>query len=185
MQSLLRISIVLFMVATLATAQTFEPCTTEGAQICRVGGWQICAHHDHSGLTFGLVLPCGAGTTCFPASNGGILCRPISDLLECPFNARRCFSTTAFQVCTSFPRGTVWGAPQECPAGETCQNGECFTPPPPPLGSCTSGHMQCATATTFRTCVHYAFGVAQPCPAGTECKQVGDFISCQRGGLIV
>lgn len=129
----------LFLAAfTFVTAQTFEPCTTEGAQICRVGGFQICAYHDNTGLTFGPVQICGAGTTCFPASNGGILCRPVNDLLECPFGSSRCFNSTSVQQCTSFPRGTVWSAPVPCSSGEKCQNGQCFIVLPP-LPPCTIG----------------------------------------------
>jgi len=164
-------------------SQTFEPCSVEGSQICRVGGYQICAHHDATGLTFGPVLSCGPGTTCFPASNGGILCRPISDLLECPFETRRCFDNTSFQQCNSFPRGTFWGAAQPCETGRVCQNGECFVKPPV-LPACVSGNMQCATATTFRVCDHGKFGPQQPCPKSLECKPEGNFIRCDRPGLI-
>jgi len=174
-----------FIVAAFFTSvwaqNNFEPCTVEGQQICRVGGYQICAHHDFTGLTFGPVLSCGGGTTCFPSADGGIVCRPVSDLLQCPFGSSRCFNNTSVQQCTSFPRGTVWGNPVPCATGQTCQNGQCFNKPPP-LPKCTIGNMECATATTFRTCVpsdnSNAKFITRSCAPGTECKPSGTFITC-------
>lgn len=51
--------------------------------------------------------------------------------------------------------------------------------------------MECATATTFRTCIpdnnsDGSLFVVQNCSTGTECKPRDDgFIICGQGGLVI
>jgi chitinase len=53
-------------------------------------------------------------------------------------------------------------------------------PTSPPSGSCGTGYMMCLTSETYSMCAHNAWGVSQPCPAGTVCAPSGNYIYCQR-----
>lgn len=132
---------------------------------CSGSGFQQC-QATANGNQYGVVQPCGTGTTCQQTGNT-IQC----NRLQCTAGQRRCSSTSQFQVCNG---SNVFGAAQNCPAGTGCTGAGLCTSGSG-SGSCpTLGYMNCASSTTWQQCTQGANGNVltspQTCPPGTTCQ---------------
>ena len=78
----------------------------------------------------------------------------------CSESETRCTSDGQIETCA----GGVWGAPQNCPAGETCTGKTCGT-----ADVCTNSDTRCTSDGQIETCAGGVWGAPQNCPAGEGC----------------
>ncbi len=148
-----------------------DKCSPTGLKRCQGQGVQTCGDHDGDGCReWGGDEACAEGQTC---SNGicstGCTneCTTVG-AVQCAGNAvQRCANHDA-DICLE------WSAPGECPAGQTCSNGQCQA------GGCTD---ECTTvgakkcdANGVKTCEKPAgetcmkWSASVPCPEGQTCS---------------
>ncbi len=115
--------------------------------------------------------PCPTGQACFKG-----IC--VSDIPCTPQTFTPiCDSTSTVKVCSN--SGSGFTTYEDCKFGETCENGICQTL----TESCTTGDVECASATIKRDCIDgiwhssYCDIATQICTAGT-CISKSDAVKC-------
>jgi len=118
-----------------------------GTRRCQGTDFQVCGDIDGDDCTeWGQAQPCPAGQTC----HDGQCVTTCAD--PCPGEGQReCVSGQVgqYRVCACDAGCCQWGAAQDCPAGQSCSNGQCV--------ACTddcspAGARECTDGDSFRVC---------------------------------
>ncbi len=149
---------------------TCEDACSDGARRCAGDGFQVCSDTDNDGCTeWGQTQSCGPSKTC---TGDGQCVDACVD--QCAAGQTRCADDASqYQECVCPPDDCCdWGDPIDCPAGDSCSNGQCVAC----SDDCTpAGARRCSGATAYEVCGDVdddpcnEWSQPTECPQGEEC----------------